>query len=182
MVNAAAKNASKEMRMVFMFIELESDSDGEVGTESVPHVNAGRACVEVVFAESVFAAWIGKVPFAIRIVVLRVAEVDGVQNVEGAQTEIDVCSFEIDIVSSVQIKQAVTRDLPGLSPFIFAIEAERIEVRKVAAEECESRLQVDLFVAVLQRHAVLSLWRISYSNAFRIVLHNGRIAFLIDVR
>ena len=86
-----------------------------------------------------------------------VAEINGVEQVENAQAEIHVGPIEIQSIPRVKIKQSVGWNLPRLPPFVFAVQAEGIEVRKVPAENRKTRFQVELLVRVFQRDAVLAL-------------------------
>ena len=112
---------------------------------------------------------------------MSVAQVDGVQNVEGTQADVHVRFVDVEVIACVQIEQSVGRDLPRLTPFVFAVQAERIKVCIVAAEDGETRLDVDFLVVVLQRDTVLALRRVTHRYTFRIVLNNSGVALGIDV-
>jgi hypothetical protein len=140
-----------------MFSVLEADSNGEVGSKSVPHVNAGRTGVKVIFTKSVFAIGFGEIPFPVRVIILCVTQVNRIQNIKSTQSEIDIRSLVVDVIARMQIEQTVTRDLPGLTSLVFTVQTEGVEISKVSTEEGETGLQIHSFISIFQGHSILAL-------------------------
>ena len=93
---------------------------------------------------------------------MGVAQVNGIQNVERAQAHVHVRLVHGEVVTGVEVEEAVGWNLPRLAALVFAVQAEGVKIRIVAAEHRVAWLDVDVLVAVLQRNAVLALWRITY--------------------